>query len=31
LYGISYGTTVMATFATIFPRYVDKFVIDGNV
>jgi pimeloyl-ACP methyl ester carboxylesterase len=31
LYGISYGTTVMATFATIFPSYVDKFVIDSNV
>ena len=31
LYGISYGTNVMATFATVFPDYVDKFVIDSNM
>ena len=31
LYGVSYGTTVMGTFATIFPSRVDKFVIDSNM
>ena len=31
LYGISYGTQVMATFATMFPENVDKFIIDSNV
>ena len=31
LYGISYGTNVMGTFATIFPSRVDKFVIDSNM
>jgi len=31
LYGISYGTGVMSTFATMFPHDVDKFVIDSNV
>ena len=31
LYGISYGTNVMGTFATIFPGNVDKFVIDSNM
>lgn len=31
LYGISYGTNVMGTFATVFPSLVDKFVIDSNM
>ena len=31
LYGVSYGTNVMATFATVFPSHVDKFVIDSNM
>jgi hypothetical protein len=30
-YGISYGTGVMATFATFFPDRVDKFLIDSNM
>lgn len=30
LYGISYGTQVMSTFATIFPDLVDKFIVDSN-
>jgi len=29
LYGVSYGTNEMGTFATIFPDNVDKFVIDS--
>lgn len=29
LYGGSYGTRVMGTFATLFPHYVDKFVLDS--
>ena len=31
LYGFSYGTNVMGTFATIFPSRVDKFVIDSSM
>jgi hypothetical protein len=31
IYGISYGTTVMGTFATSFPESVDKMVLDSNV
>jgi hypothetical protein len=31
VYGISYGTTVMGTFATTFPLSVDKLILDGNV
>ena len=31
LYGISYGTTVMGTFANMFPDYVDLFIVDGSV
>ena len=31
LYGISYGTTVMSTFATLFPKRVNLLVLDGNV
>ena len=31
LYGISYGTTVMGTFATMLPTYVDLFIVDGSV
>ena len=31
LYGVSYGTNVMGTLATLFPHKVDKFVIDSNV
>lgn len=31
LYGISYGTTVMATYATIAPAHVGLFVLDGSV
>lgn len=30
LYGISYGTSVFSTFATIFPSYVGLFVLDSN-
>jgi pimeloyl-ACP methyl ester carboxylesterase len=30
LYGGSYGTTVMSTYATIFPESVGLFVIDSN-
>jgi pimeloyl-ACP methyl ester carboxylesterase len=30
LYGVSYGTTVMSTYATIFPESVGLFVIDSN-
>lgn len=28
--GISYGTQVAATYATTFPEYVDKLVLDSN-
>lgn len=31
LYGGSYGTRVMGTFATLFPNNVDKFVLDSSV
>jgi pimeloyl-ACP methyl ester carboxylesterase len=31
LYGISYGTHVMATYATMFPNNVELFVLDGSV
>ena len=31
LYGMSYGTQVMGTFATIFPSRVGKFVIDSSM
>ena len=31
LYGISYGTHVMATYATLFPKNVELFVLDGCV
>ena len=31
LYGISYGTHVMATYATLFPNNVELFVVDGSV
>lgn len=30
LYGISYGTTVMSTFATVYPHLVGLFVLDSN-
>ena len=30
LYGISYGTTVFSTYATIFPSYVGLFILDSN-
>lgn len=30
IYGISYGTKVMGTFATLFPGYVNLMVLDGN-
>jgi pimeloyl-ACP methyl ester carboxylesterase len=30
LYVVSYGSTVMSTYATIFPVYVGLFVIDSN-
>ena len=30
IYGISYGTKVMGTFATMFPGYVNLMVLDGN-
>jgi pimeloyl-ACP methyl ester carboxylesterase len=31
LYGISYGTGVAATFATVYPQLVGKFLIDSNM
>ena len=31
LYGISYGTSVFSTYATLFPAYVGLFVLDSNV
>ena len=31
VYGISYGTTVMSTFATLFPKRVNLLVLDSNV
>jgi len=31
LYGISYGTGVAATFATVFTQHVGKFLIDSNM
>ena len=31
LYGISYGTQVMATYATMFPNNVELFVLDGSM
>lgn len=30
LYGISYGTSVFSTFASIFPAYVGLFILDSN-
>ncbi|TDB86519.1 alpha/beta hydrolase [Actinomadura sp. KC216] len=30
-YGFSYGTYLGATYATLFPSRVDRFVMDGNV
>lgn len=31
LYGISYGTKVMGTYATMFPENVNLMVLDGNM
>jgi pimeloyl-ACP methyl ester carboxylesterase len=31
VYGISYGTTVMGTYATMFGDKVDKLILDANV
>uniref|UniRef100_A0A7S2A9B8 AB hydrolase-1 domain-containing protein n=1 Tax=Trieres chinensis TaxID=1514140 RepID=A0A7S2A9B8_TRICV len=31
VYGISYGTQIMASYATAFPGSVDKFIADSNV
>jgi hypothetical protein len=31
IWGISYGTEVGATYASIFPNRVDKMILDGNV
>jgi len=31
LYGLSYGTQVMSTYASVFPNHVDRYVTDGNV
>ena len=31
LYGISYGTTLMATYATLFPQHTDRLVLDSAV
>ena len=31
LYGASYGTTVMATYATMFPHSVDLLILDSSV
>mmetsp|Transcript_30101 Transcript_30101/g.64558 ORF Transcript_30101/g.64558 Transcript_30101/m.64558 type:complete len:625 (+) Transcript_30101:146-2020(+) len=30
VYGISYGTTVMGTYATVFPNHVNLLVLDGS-
>ena len=31
VYGISYGTAVMGTYTTIFPKHVNLMVLDGNM
>ncbi|GAC67180.1 alpha/beta fold hydrolase [Gordonia soli] len=31
LYGISYGTLLMSTYATLFPQHVDRLVLDSGV
>merc|ERR1719181_2383666 len=31
LWGMSYGTSVAATYATVFPANVNRLVLDGNV
>lgn len=31
LYGISYGTLLMSTYATLFPRHTDRLVLDSGV
>ena len=31
IWGISYGTAVGATYATVYPERVDKMILDGNV
>ncbi|EOD05171.1 hypothetical protein EMIHUDRAFT_453703 [Emiliania huxleyi CCMP1516] len=31
VWGISYGTEVGATYATVYPERVDKMILDGNV
>ncbi|MFI8772872.1 alpha/beta fold hydrolase [Gordonia sp. NPDC062954] len=31
LYGISYGTLLMSTYATLFPRHTDRLVLDSAV
>ena len=31
VWGISYGTEVAATYASVYPERIDKLVLDGNV
>jgi pimeloyl-ACP methyl ester carboxylesterase len=31
VYGISYGTAVMGTYVTIFPKHTNLMVLDGNM
>lgn len=31
LYGISYGTLLMSTYATLFPQHTDRLVLDSGV
>lgn len=31
LYGVSYGTDLMASYATMFPEHVDKTILDSSV
>ncbi|MET9202750.1 alpha/beta fold hydrolase [Gordonia sp. NPDC003585] len=31
LYGLSYGTTLMATYATLYPQHTDRLVLDSAV
>ncbi len=31
LYGVSYGTTLMSTFATMFPQSTNKVILDSSV
>lgn len=31
LYGVSYGTLLMSTYATLFPRHTDRLILDSAV